>query len=133
MLVNSRGGSDTTTASDMVTAYASAPAPSEMAPGPSTVGVEAEPEADRCAPSVNPVMVFTPLHAETLTPPSVKGWEKVACTASTISPGFGSGKPWTLVATYVAMLTLPDETCSTSVYVLPTGVKKASVSTSVTD
>ena len=46
---------------------------------------------------------------------------------------FGSGKPCTLVATYVAIEMRPSDTNSTSVYVLPTGVCSALVSRSVTE
>ena len=46
MLVKPDGGSVGTTPSDIVTAYASAPAPMATAPGAATVGVDPEPEAD---------------------------------------------------------------------------------------
>jgi len=76
----------------------------------------------------------TPVHAEIIIPPSTTGSARFACTASTCaSSGFGSGKPCTLVATYVAIEMKPSDTNSTSVYVLPTGVCSALVSRSVTE
>ena len=105
-VVNPGGGSRPARAFDMVIAYASAPAPIEIEPGPARVMPEPKPDAARCAPSDCPATAFTPVQAEMATPPSVTGCDKYAPTAR-MSPWkgsvLGSGKPCTFVATYVAI------------------------------
>src|SRR6266550_440479 len=113
-----------TTAFAIVTPYASAPASRGIAPGSAIVVVEPIPVAEWCAASA--AANATPLYAEISSPPSVIWSEKIACTARILSwLGAGSGKFFTLVATYVAIDQPLAVTYSTSVYVLATGVSSS--------
>src|SRR6266567_2644654 len=131
-LVNPGGGSRFTGRVAIVTATVSAPGLTAMDPGPTTVSCWLDPDAERNWPSAVGKLPSTPLHAVSLIPPSVKVCDRVARTASTTLSGFGSGKFWTLVATYVAIVKPPALIWSTRWYVFPTGVKVASLSTSMT-
>ena len=99
------------------------------------MGEDPEPNPCWCAPSACADTASTPLHDDISIPPSVTESERFARTARTtpVDGSFGSGKFCTLVATYVAIEMPPDVTYSTSVYLLPTGVKLGSVRTSVTE
>src|SRR5258708_6737892 len=128
------GGSLPVGGFDMVTPYARAPVPIGMAPGPTKTFVDAVPEPDRDASTGRVDTASTPLYAESNMPPSVTGWVNVACTAyTTAGSGLGSGNPWMLVATYVAIEMPPLETNSTRRNVLPTGVRATLVMKSLTD
>src|SRR5438445_2581912 len=100
MSVNPGGGVNPVRPFVIVTACASAPAPSVIAPGSAVVIDEPAPTAERCAPRAWAVTASTPLYAVSCTPPSRTGVDVSACTARTW-PGsvLGSGKPCTLVAT----------------------------------
>src|SRR6266853_1030630 len=128
------GGSLPVGGFDMVTPYARAPVPIAMAPGPTKTFVDAVPEPDRDASTGRVDTASTPLYAESNMPPSVTGWVNVACTAyTTAGSGLGSGNPWMLVATYVAIEMPPLETNPTRRNVLPTGVRATLVMKSLTD
>src|SRR5437667_5513950 len=103
--VNPVGQSRPASPFDMVTAYANAPSPIAMGPGPTVVvSAGAEPDAERCAPTACAATAFTPVQAEMLMPPSVTGARRYARTAS-VWPGVElvSGKFCAFVATYVAI------------------------------
>src|SRR5437667_6280637 len=84
-VANSEGGTAPTSAFDIVTPSASAPAPMATVPGSATVGVvDPDPDAERCSPNACAVTPLTPLHAESSTPASVAGCAKMAWTQSAV-------------------------------------------------
>ncbi len=115
-LVKPAGPPRPTTPFDIVTAYASPPARTGIAPGPATVVVVSEPEADRDVSTASANVAATPLQAEIMAPPSTTDDESVARTSRRVlKSGFGSGKFCTFVATYVAIEMPPAWTYWTSV------------------
>src|SRR5437879_5687587 len=94
------GGSMPNAAFAIVAVYTSAPGLTTMPPGSADVTPVPVPDVDWDPTKARAYVRWTPVYADSNTPPFEIGDARFARTASTEPwSGFGSGNPWTFVAT----------------------------------
>src|SRR2546423_836935 len=92
------GGSMPNAPFAILAVYTGAPGLPTMVPASAGVTPVPVPEVDWDAPKASAYVGWTPVYADSNTPPFEIGEARFARTASTVPwSGFGSGNPWTFV------------------------------------